>query len=522
MDFLALAGQVLFPKLPEQAEWEAKGAGLALAERYEEAGFGGAIFFRGELERSPELLAELQADLSIPLLIASDLERGLGQQVVGATRFPMALSLGAARDPFWAHQVGAITGLEARMAGIHWIYAPTVDLVTRPDNPIINVRGLGAQPRAVARLAAAFVEGVQSQGALACAKHFPGHAETNVDSHDELPSLEVSRTRLEVNDWHPYRELIRLGLKSIMVGHLACPALDDSGAPASLSRRVVTDVLRGQMGFRGLIVTDAMDMGAIAKRHEPGEAAVRALMAGCDVILMPPEPERAKAAIVAALQEGRLSRSQLQASVERILDAKAAVGLFGGGAPEAAWPDRSMVLEDLARASVCLAHDDGQLLPLRPEQRLAAVVLDDDGDVEAVAQFRSLWAQVAPQAPVMVLGPEAPEAAVEEAAALAAGCEVVVVPAFMAVKAWKGRAHLPPHLAQVPGRLKAAGAKVLLLSFTSPFLREAAGAADALVLAWDAQPQHLRQALAASFGQGQFMGQAPVDWSWDQVTAPSP
>lgn len=511
-----LIGQLMMPMLPDTADLRDPEVWRRVVEEQEKYFFGGYIVFRGSWDETPPFLEELQDLSDVPLIISSDLERGAGQQLEGATSFPHAMALGAARDPDLAFQQGAITALEARKAGVHWIFAPTLDLVNRPDNPIINVRGIGDEPRQVGILGAAFIEGVQRHGGLACAKHFPGHGQTSVDSHHDLPVLDVSRARLETMDLMPFRHCIQAGVRSIMVGHLAVPSLDENGLPASMSKRVISDLLRDQLGFKGLIVTDALNMGAIAERYDPGYAAVRALQAGVDVLLMPPDPQAVVDAVLRAIEEGGLSKHRLLESAERLYEARLELGLYAYGdddedATPPVWPDYEPAVAQIAEAAVTLVRNEGDLLPLAADARVGSLVLDDDDDLDVQAAWRKALADH-PDVLVRVLTNADDEAAIEAAVAQAASqFDVVLVPAFMWVRAAKGRVELPALLASVPGRLMAAGAKVVVASFTSPFLVRQFPGVDAYVCAYSPNAHCQRAAVDAIWGRQGFPGRLPVD-----------
>ncbi len=510
-----IIGQLMMPALPDTAELQDPAVWQRVMDDQERFFFGGYIVFRGSWTDTPPLLEELQDLSEMPLIIASDLERGAGQQLAGATDFPHAMALGAARDPDLAFQQGAITALEARRAGIHWIFAPTLDLVNRPDNPIINIRGIGDEPRQVGTLGAAFVEGVQRHGGIACGKHFPGHGQTSVDSHHELPVLDISRHRLENQDLLPFRQCISAGVKSIMIGHLAVPSLDENGLPASLSKRVVTDLLRDQLGFQGLIVTDALNMGAIAERYDPGFAAVRALQAGVDVLLMPPDPQGVVDAVLRAIEEGGLSKHRLLESVERLDQARLELGLWRYEGEEDApapvvWPDYQPAVAQIADAAITLVKNQGDLLPLAAETRVCSLVLDDDDDLDVQAAWRAALADH-PDVVIRVLTHADDEAAIDAAVAQAAQFDVVLVPIFMWVRAAKSRVDLPALLASVPGRLQAAGVKVLAVSFSSPFLIQQFQGVDAYVCAYSPNAHCQRAAVQAIWGHQGFPGRLPVD-----------
>jgi beta-N-acetylhexosaminidase len=271
---------------------------------------------------------QLQAKSKLPLLIGADFERGTAMRLDEGTSFPTAMALAAAGNSRDAYTMGKITAREARAVGIHWIYAPVADVNNNPGNPIINTRSFGEDPARVAEFVSEFVRGVEENGGLATAKHFPGHGDTASDSHLDLPVIHADRERLERMELVPFRAAMDAGVSSVMTGHLSVPALEpETDTPATLSPHILTDLLRNEMKFQGLIITDAMDMGGITVRNAPGEAAVRAIVAGADTVLMPPVPDAAFEALQTAVKSGRISRERLDASVRRILQAKARLGL---------------------------------------------------------------------------------------------------------------------------------------------------------------------------------------------------
>jgi len=285
-------------------------------------------FLKSQAYPTAVLSNQLQAKSKLPLLIGADFERGTAMRLDEGTSFPTAMAVAATGNPKDAYTMGKLTALEARSAGIQWIYAPDADVNSNPGNPIINTRSFGENPEKVAEFVTEFIRGVQENGGLATAKHFPGHGDTTADSHIDLPVVTADRARLEKLELVPFRAAIAAGVGSIMTGHLNVPALEpDPNTPATLSSRVLTDLLRKQLGFQGLVVTDAMDMGGITVRYAPGDAAVRAFLAGVDALLMPPVPDAAYEALLAAVRSGQISQERLDASVRRILEAKARLGL---------------------------------------------------------------------------------------------------------------------------------------------------------------------------------------------------
>lgn len=317
---------------------------------------GGIIWFRSDVWATAILNNRLQEMSKVPLFVAADLEMGMGMRFNDSIWWPPNMAVGATGDESFARMQGEMTARQARAVGVNWLYAPDADVNNNPDNPVINVRSFGEDPEAVARLSSAFMEGVQNAGALACAKHFPGHGDTATDSHIGLPVVDVPKQRLETLELVPFRALVSKGIGSVMSAHISLPqvetelaapvrkigpnetvradfaSLTESNAPrvtlpATLSNTILTGILRRELGFTGLTVTDSMQMAGVSARYTPGEAAVRAIKAGIDVVLMSPDVPAAIAEVKKAVESGEISKGQIDASVERILRAKAALGL---------------------------------------------------------------------------------------------------------------------------------------------------------------------------------------------------
>ena len=286
-----------------------------------EIGVGGYIIFGGTVESVRRLTTDLLRRAGRPLLIASDLERGAGQQIAGLTEFPPPMALASLRDPAVVRWAASVTAQEARAVGINWVFAPVADLDLLAENPIVQTRAFGADPNEVATYVRHWVEGCQAAGALACAKHYPGHGRTAVDSHVALPVVEASATALRATDLVPFTVAVASGVASIMTAHVAYPTLDSSGLPATLSR-----ILLGELRstFDGLVVTDALIMdGALVGRRE-SDAAVEAIQAGADLLLYPNDARRVRDALEVALSSGSLERDRLNQSLRRYDHALAA------------------------------------------------------------------------------------------------------------------------------------------------------------------------------------------------------
>ena len=329
--FVVRASGCLFDHQIRYPKWEPTASKL----RYylEKLGVGGVILVGGSAAELAVRSHQLQSWAKFPLLLAADIEEGVGQRFAGATWFgpPMAIAEIARHDAGkadqYAEQMGAVTAIEARAIGLNWILAPVVDVNNNPDNPVINVRAFGETSEIVGKLASAFIRGAGEHPVLTTAKHFPGHGDTAVDSHLELPVLPHSPTRLAEVELPPFVEAIAAGVDAVMSAHLLIPAWD-AEFPATLSRKILIGKLREELGFEGLIVTDALVMGAIASKYGANEAAVLAAEAGADVLLMPLDPEGAILAVCEAVTRNRISLSQIKESVKRIWKAKAKVGLL--------------------------------------------------------------------------------------------------------------------------------------------------------------------------------------------------
>jgi beta-glucosidase len=349
--FVVRASGYLFDHQIRYPEWEPTASKL----RYylEKLGVGGVILVGGSAAELAVRSHQLQSWAKFPLLLAADIEEGVGQRFAGATWFgpPMAIAQVAQHDSEaaarYAEQMGAVTAIEARAIGLNWILAPVVDVNNNPDNPVINVRAFGETPFIVGKLAAAFIRGAGQHPVLTTAKHFPGHGDTAVDSHLELPVLPHSPARLAEVELPPFVEAIAAGADAVMSAHLLIPAWD-AEFPATVSRKILIGKLRQELGFEGLIVTDALVMGAIANKYGPNEAAVLAAEAGADVLLMPLDPEGAILAVCEAVTQGRLSLAQIKESVKRIWKAKIKVGLPISDPPQASGGRKNLDSIDLS------------------------------------------------------------------------------------------------------------------------------------------------------------------------------
>ncbi|MBI5216036.1 MAG: serine hydrolase [Ignavibacteriae bacterium] len=330
---------------------------------------GGLIFFQGDVYETAEMINRCQEWSDIPLLVAADFEWGSAMRIRRGTRFPEAMAVGATRDTSLAYQMGKAIGKETRAMGIHQNYAPVADVNNNPDNPVINTRSFGEDPKLVAEMACAFTSGMQSEHVLATAKHFPGHGDTHVDSHIDLPSVNASRSRLDSLELYPFRELFKRNVASVMVAHLTVPSIDSTrGLPSTLSKPFITGLLKQELGFNGLVVTDALDMGAIVNKFGSDSTAIFAVEAGTDVLLILPDEDAAIEALMHAVETGRISEERINYSVRKILGYKFDLGLVENRFVDlknirevVATPEHLGIAKQIARKSITVLNND--LLP---------------------------------------------------------------------------------------------------------------------------------------------------------------
>ncbi|MEI8033549.1 MAG: glycoside hydrolase family 3 protein [Chlorobiaceae bacterium] len=353
---------------------------------------GGIMFLKGEVIGAGMLANHFQTIAPRPLLLSADMEKGLAMRLKGATEFPTNMAIAATRDPELAGEMSRAVAREAKAIGLNQNYGPTLDLNINPLNPVINTRSFGdSVPLAIA-MSSAIIEGLQSNGVIATAKHFPGHGDVTVDSHKALPVLEADRQRLEEYELKPFRAAIAQGVISIMTGHLAVPKLTGSMEPASISRAVVTDLLRGELGFQGLIITDALNMSAVNNGRNVPEISVKAVKAGNDLLLFSPDPDLAHRSIMKAVEKGEIPMEQINASVRRILQVKSWLELEKKKlvnvhriAIEASPASHQALARKIASRSVTLIRDRNNDLPLKtgaPEGNILDIILQDKTDPE--------------------------------------------------------------------------------------------------------------------------------------------
>jgi len=477
-------------------------------------GIGGFILFGGDIEQTPRYLQELQRAAAVPLLIASDVERGLGQQLSGGTHFPSqravasAVNRGSKKGVELLDRMLDAVRQETRAAGIHAVFSPVLDVNNNPDNPIICTRAFGDEPEVVEWFGSRYIKGLQrtakhgNGGLLACAKHFPGHGDTDQDSHSVLPVIRADKQRLNRVELPPFREAVKHGVGMVMVAHLLVPALDPA-EPATFSKKIITALLREGMGFEGLIVSDALDMGALAGRYSQEEIAVRTVEAGMDILLHPMDALVTVDAVVAAVEQGRLTRQRITESVERIMHAKTKLGLFDKDlhAPEAVnYEQDRETSSELGRKAVRILNNKGKLdgiLPVRRDAGVACFIVDDDNNRDSARIFISAMKRQFEHLSLITLTPDAEmPSCLAYDGIRAAGFVVMAI--YSRISASKGRSGISDKLrgmvVDVLHRAREVNARSAVISFDSPYILDLFKDADVRIAAFDRMEEIQRSA----------------------------
>jgi beta-N-acetylhexosaminidase len=505
---------------------------------------GGVILFRGPVYESAVLVNRLQALAKWPLLVSADLEAGAGMRFDDTVNFPWNMALAAAGDPELARRQGVITAREARALGVQQLYAPVVDVNNNADNPVINVRSYGEDPADVGRFAAAFIEGAQSAGAMATIKHFPGHGDTAVDSHRGLPIINLDRKRLDAVELAPFRAGIRAGVSSVMVAHISLPQIDPTEAkplknaiapvdaeagteivtekatiPATLSPVVNTQILRQELKFDGLIVTDSLAMSGLTLYFQQDEAAVRALLAGADQLLKPADTDAAVRGLRAALKSGRLTMERVEQSARKILAAKYDLGLARQRLADineidrvVGSPESVKLANDIASRAVTLVRDDAKLLPLPPDKRIFILGVTNGDDRLFIARpFLETLRAAGRRFDVAVLDERATPAEINAARLRAQRADVVVAALYGRVRSGAvNSVGLPEAGAALLRETIQRKTPVVGISFGNPYLLQAFPELPVYVVSYGDMPSLQTATARTLIGQAAFTGRLPI------------
>ncbi|MEP7213346.1 MAG: glycoside hydrolase family 3 N-terminal domain-containing protein [Acidobacteriota bacterium] len=482
---------------------------------------GGFVFYRGDVLELAALTNEMQKLSKVPLLMAADFERGLPMQIRSGTSFTHNMGIAAAGDPQMSYRKGRIIAEEMRAIGINWLYGPVSDVANNPGNTMVNVRSYGEDPGRAAEFVAAEVRGLKDGGVLSTAKHFPGHGDTPIDSHIDMPVINIKRDRFEQVELAPFKAAIAAGLDSIMTAHIALPEITGDDVPASLSPKINTDLIRGELNFDGIITTDSLGMGAILKHYKGEEGAVRAIEAGADVALLPPNPKLAIDAIEQAVVRGEIPREQIDRSVRRLLRAKFRLGLADAKNRRVDLNRVNQVVElqdnvraanEIAEKSITLFRNENNILPLTAAAAKKVLFIiaagDDDADqgnvLKAAIEQRSAGARIAK------VDRRTTEKEYDALIDEAKRADTVVVAAFVKRAALKGTVELPQSEAEFIRELIDDNRNVAVVAFGSPYQLQQFPKARSYMAAWAVEDVAQLAAARAIFGETSIRGRSPV------------
>lgn len=502
---------------------------------------GGVIFFGAPIYETTHLANRMQEAAKIPLLMSLDAETGIGMRFEDATNFPWAMAVTATGDPEYARRMGIVTGREARAIGIQHVYAPVFDVNNNAANPVINVRSFGEDPNDVARFGVAFAQGIQSQRVIATAKHFPGHGDTAVDSHRGLPIIDYSRERLEQTELMPFRKAVEAGIGAVMIAHIALPQIDpeevkplknfiqgdaEVGAeivnqsatiPATLSAKVQTDLLRNDMGFKGLIVSDAMSMSGLTIYFTQEEAGVRAFLAGTDILEKPIDADSILRGLKAAVASGRIPATRLDDSVRRQLAWKYELGLFKERMTPldqidriVSNPETQALTDEIATKAITLVRNDG--IPIDVSKKIAVIGISNGFDGpntmgSLVSGLRSGGLRFSPA----YIQENSLQQQTDAARKAVADADIVVFGLYGRVRSGaKNSVGIPENGAAVLREALAANKKVIGISFGNPYMLGSFPEMKTYVVAYGDMPSLQRAAGRAILGTQDITGRLPI------------
>jgi len=546
-----------FPKLQENSEWVrnklsemtlrekiaqmivSHSEGLALDKSNKEYKrvkslienhkIGGLIFFKGNSIQEAELINDFQSLSETPLLISADFERGTKMRLDDGSLFPSNMGIGATRNPELAYKMGLQIAKECRAIGVHQNYSPVMDVNNNPLNPIINVRSFGESPELVSTMGDAMIKGLQDGNTIATAKHFPGHGDTDIDSHNDLPVINFGKDRLDKIEIAPFKSAIKNGVMSVMIAHLAFPEIEkEPFVPASLSKSIVDGLLINELGFDGLIVTDALNMQGITKHFSTEEVALKCVNAGIDLILMPQGEELTISTIETAVKNGTISVDRIDRSVTKILNAKKWLKLYDNKLVDVSKissvvnnSDAQSLSQQIADESITLVKNSSKTLPFKKSSNPDKVVVVslNNGNDKVNSDFFSneFNPKTSGYFSNVTTFDLSGEIAAEETVnyILENNFETVVIPVYAKVKIMTGTVGLPKSQLDLINTLVAKGKKVIVISYGNPYLIQGFPGVDSYICAYGDSEASIRGSLKAIFGDINFKGKLPVSISDD-------
>jgi beta-glucosidase-like glycosyl hydrolase len=519
-----------------------------LKHQVEDLHIGGIILFRGPVYESVILMNRMQQLARYPLLISADLEAGTGMRFDDTISFPWNMAVAATGNPDYSRRQGEITGREARALGVQHVFAPVVDVNNNAANPVINVRSYGEDPADVARFAAAFTQGAQAGGVIATAKHFPGHGDTAVDSHRGLPEINVARNRLNSVELVPFQATVEAGVGSVMVGHIALPQIDSTAIkplpkavkskptdtdeageiieekatmPATMSP-VMGGILRNDLHFKGMIVTDALSMSGLTIYFSQDEAAVRALEAGADMLLKPADVEAAFRGVRDAVKSGRLTEKRIEESARKILASKYDLGLVAQRLTPIDSIDRTvaskeatMLATEIAEHAITIVRDDDKLIPInavKPDAKVLNIAITNGDDRLYIANsFVSRLARSGRKVETIALDDRSSDAEVQKTIAAAKSADLIIASLYGRVRSGQaGSVGLPDSGVKVLNELVGGKTPIIAISFGNPYLLQSFPRFHTYLVAYGDMQSLQQSAARALLGEIDIVGKLPI------------
>ncbi len=481
---------------------------------------GGLIFFKGNSVQEAGLINRLQTMSETPLLISADFERGTKMRLDDGSLFPSNMALGATRNPELAYQMGLQIAKECKAIGVHQNYAPVVDVNNNSMNPIINVRSYGENPELVSSMADKFIKGLQAGNVIATAKHFPGHGDTDIDSHSDLPVLNFSRDRLENLELIPFKNAIKSDVMSVMIAHLSLPAIEnESFVPASLSKSIIEGVLIDELKFSGLVVTDALNMAGVVKHFSTSDVALRCVNAGVDLILMPQGESETISAIELAVNNGSISEERINFSARKILNAKNWLKLnenkyvdIDNVSSTVNSDNAKRISQQIADESLTLVKNNNNLLPFNysSNQNCLIISLNNGNEKANSDYFLNTFNSENKFKSVSYYDLSGEINDQEEIISDSDNYDVIIIPIYAKVKIKTGTVGLPESQISLINAITSKGKKVLVISFGNPYLIQSFPDIDSYICAYADAETSINSAINSFYGTIKFKGKLPV------------
>lgn len=484
----------------------------------EETKVGGFIFFKGSSTDYVKLANKLQSFSDVPLLISSDFERGTKMRVTDGALFPTNMAIGAADNKELAYKMGLEVARETRLLGIQQNYSPVCDVNNNPNNPIINVRSFGEDPQLVSRMSESMIKGLQDGKVIATAKHFPGHGDTDIDSHNDLPQLNFTMDRMNSVELVPFKNAIEHNVMSVMIAHLAFPELESTpNIPASLSPSIVQGLLIDKMGFGGLVVTDALNMKGITKYFSTGEVAVMCVKAGIDLILMPLDEVTTVNAIEKAVNSGEISEDRINRSAEKILKAKEWLGLFENRYVQEAdiykvinTTEANDLAQQIADESITLVKDDKNALPFKTNNKTAIVIISEGGEQDNTDYLRTIASDYFKDNIIYSANSNTMDAELSGDLSSLENADNIIVAIYAKVRYGTGKISITSSNIDLVNRINSLNKNTAIISLGNPYLLKEFPDVQSYICSYGDSDYSIKASLKAVTGAVKFKGKLPV------------